>query len=163
MNGALTIGTLDGANVEIRDAVRHENFFLFDLTVEEVEATLSAGYNLRHLYETIPAFRSVIDALYSGQFSRGDHDLFRPLLDSLLGYDPYLLFADYESYVRCQDQVAEAYRNQAAWSRMSILNTARMGAFSSDHSIDEYRHKISNIHQVSVPIAQSAQSPRPRP
>ncbi len=156
MNGALTIGTLDGANVEMRQAVGPENFFLFGLTVEQVEATWAAGYNPRHLYETIPALRNVIDALYSGQFSRGDRGLFIPLLDSLLNGDPYLLFADYESYIRTQDQAAEAYRDKAAWARMSILNTARMGFFSSDRSIDEYRHKIWNIHRVAVPMAQGA-------
>jgi starch phosphorylase len=156
MNGALTIGTLDGANVEMRDAVGHENFFLFGLTVDQVHATWAAGYDPRHLYETIPALRGVIDALYSGQFSRGDRDLFRPLLDSLMDRDPYLLFADYPSYIRCQDKVAEAYRNQGAWSRMSILNATRMGYFSSDRSVDEYAKKIWNVHRVSVPLAQSA-------
>jgi glycogen phosphorylase len=152
MNGALTIGTLDGANVEIRRSVGPENFFLFGLTVEEVRTTLTTGYHPRHFYENLPALRSVMDALYSGQFSRGDRELFVPLLDSLLHGDPYLLFADYESYIRCQDQVAGAYRNEDAWSRMSILNAARMGAFSSDRSIDDYRHKIWNCHRVSPPM-----------
>jgi len=156
MNGALTIGTLDGANVEIREAVGHENFFLFGLTIDQIRATWAAGYNPRHLYESIPSLRSVIDALYSGQFSRGDRELFRPLLDSLLHQDSYLLFADYESYIHCQDRVAEAYQDQAAWVRMSILNAARMGPFSSDRSIDEYCSKIWNIHRVSVPQVQSA-------
>jgi starch phosphorylase len=156
MNGALTIGTLDGANVEIREAVGHENFFLFGLTVDQVHATWAAGYNPRHLYESIPSLRSVIDALYSGQFSRGDRELFRPLLDSLLYQDPYLLFADYESYIRCQDRVAQAYQDQVAWVRMSILNAARMGPFSSDRSIDDYCSKIWNVHRVSVPQVQSA-------
>ncbi len=156
MNGALTIGTLDGANVEIRQAVGVENFFLFGLTVEQVRATWAAGYDPRHIYETIPALRSVIDALYSGQFSHGDPGLFHPLLDSLLYQDSYLLFADYESYVHCQDQAAEAYRDQEAWSRMSILNTARMGPFSSDRAIDEYCRKIWGIHHRSAPMVQSA-------
>jgi starch phosphorylase len=156
MNGALTIGTLDGANVEIREAVGHENFFLFGLTVDQVHATWASGYNPRHLYESIPALRGVIDALYSGQFSRGDRDLFRPLLDSLVYQDSYLLFADYESYIQCQDRVAEAYRDQAAWARMSILNAARMGYFSSDRSVEEYCNKIWNVHRVSVPQAQIA-------
>jgi len=150
MNGALTIGTLDGANVEIRDAVGHENFFLFGLTVDQVRASWAAGYHPRHFYETNPALRSVIDALYSGQFSDGDPELFRPLLDSLLYQDTYLLLADYESYIHCQDQVAEAFRSQEAWSRKSILNAARMGGFSSDRSIDEYCKKIWNKPQVLV-------------
>jgi glycogen phosphorylase len=151
MNGALTIGTLDGANVEMRAAVGQENFFLFGLTVDQVHATWAAGYNPRHLYESIPALRSVINALNSGQFSRGDRNLFRPLLDSLLYQDSYLLFADYESYIHCQDRVAEAYRDQAAWARMSILNAARMGYFSSDRSVEEYSNKIWNIQGVSEP------------
>ena len=156
MNGALTIATLDGANVEIREAVGAENFFLFGLTVEQVRATWAAGYDPRHLYESIPALRSVMDALYSGQFSHGDRELFHPLLDSLLGYDSYLLLADYESYVHCQDQVAEAYRDQEAWSRMSILNAARMGAFSSDRAVDDYCRKIWGIHHLAAPMVQSA-------
>jgi len=155
MNGALTIGTLDGANVEIREAAGAENFFLFGLTVDQVRATWAAGYDPRQLYETIPALRSVIDALYSGQFSHGDRELFQPLLDSLLYRDAYLLLADYESYIHCQDQVAEAYRDQEAWSRMSILNAARMGAFSSDRAIDDYCRKIWDIHRATASIAQS--------
>jgi starch phosphorylase len=154
MNGALTIGTLDGANVEIREAVGAENFFLFGLTVEQVRATWAAGYNPRHFYETIPALRSVIDALYSGQFSNGERELFHPLLDSLLHQDSYLLLADYESYIHCHDQVAEAYRDQDAWSRMSILNAARMGAFSSDRAIADYCRKIWGIHPAAESIAQ---------
>ena len=156
MNGALTIGTLDGANVEMREAVGHENFFLFGLTVEQVRSTWAAGYNPRHYYETVPALRSVIDALYSGQFSRGDRDLFRPLLDSLLNQDSYLLLADYESYIHCQDQVAEAYRDQAAWARMSILNAARMGYFSSDRSIAEYCKEIWGSHPLELPMVKGA-------
>ena len=156
MNGALTIGTLDGANVEIREAVHAENFFLFGLTVEQVRATWAAGYNPRHLYESIPALRNVIDALYSGQFSRGDHELFRPLLDSLVYHDPYLLFADYESYIHCQDQVAEAFRDQEAWARMSILNAARMGPFSSDRSIADYCRMVWNIQRAAAPLVQTA-------
>ena len=91
-----------------------------------------------------------------GQFSRGDRDLFRPLLDSLLYQDSYLLFADYESYIRCQDTVAEAYRDQVAWARMSILNAARMGYFSSDRSIEDYCNKIWNIRGMSAQLVQSA-------
>ena len=105
MNGALTIGTLDGANIEIRDAVGHENFFLFGLTAAEVAATKAAGYHPRGIYESNAALREVIDSISSGQFSRGDRNLFCPLVDGLLNSDPYLLFADYQSYVDCQDRV----------------------------------------------------------
>jgi starch phosphorylase len=155
MNGALTIGTLDGANVEIREAVGPENFFLFGLTVDQVHATWAAGYHPHDLYESIPNLHGVIDALYSGQFSQGDRNLFRSLLDSLLYQDSYLLFADYESYIRCQDTVAEAYRDQVTWARMSILNAARMGYFSSDRSIEEYCNKIWNIEAMSAQLVQS--------
>ncbi len=112
MNGALTIGTLDGANIEIRDAVGHENFFLFGLTAAEVAATKAAGYHPRSIYESNPALREVIDSICSGQFSRGDRNLFRPLVDGLLNSDPYLLFADYQSYVDCQDKVSAAFLDQ---------------------------------------------------
>ena len=145
MNGALTIGTLDGANIEIREEVGAENFFLFGLTADQVRATLAAGYRPWEIYESNPTLREVIDSVSSGQFSRGDRNLFRPLLDSLLQHDTYLLFADYQSYVDCQDEVAKVYGDQEKWSRMSILNAARMGKFSSDRSIRQYCDDIWNI------------------
>jgi starch phosphorylase len=145
MNGALTIGTLDGANIEIRDAVGHENFFLFGLTTPEVAATKAAGYHPRGIYESNPMLREVIDSLASGQFSRGDRNLFRPLVDSLLNSDPYLLFADYQSYVNCQDRVSATFLDQEKWSRMSIYNVARMGRFSSDRAIQEYCRNIWDV------------------
>jgi glycogen phosphorylase len=144
MNGALTIGTLDGANIEIRDAVGHENFFLFGLTTPEVEATKHAGYHPRGIYETNPVLRDVIDGLASGQFSRGDSNLFRPLVDGLLNQDPYLLLADYQSYVDCQDKVGAAFVDQDKWAKMSIYNAARMGRFSSDRAVSEYCRNIWN-------------------
>ena len=145
MNGALTIGTLDGANVEIRDAVGHENFFLFGLTADQVQSRIAEGYRPRSIYESNPFLREVIDGLSSGQFSHGDRSLFRPILDQLLDHDPYLLFADYQSYIDCQDRVSETYRDQEAWSRMAILNAARMGKFSSDRSIREYCQNIWHV------------------
>jgi glycogen phosphorylase len=148
MNGALTIGTLDGANIEIRDAVGHENFFLFGLTAQQVTATKSAGYMPRAIYESNPILREVVDSIASGQFSRGDRNLFKPLLDELLNSDPYLLFADYQSYVDCQDQVSAAFHDQEKWSRMSIYNVARMGRFSSDRAIQEYCRNIWNVNRL---------------
>jgi starch phosphorylase len=145
MNGALTIGTLDGANIEIRDAVGHENFFLFGLTSDQVQHKLANGYYPRAIYESNAYLREVIDGLGSGLFSHGDRNLFRPLLDQWLEHDTYLLFADYQSYVDCQDRVSETYRDQEKWSRMAILNAARVGKFSSDRSIREY---CQNIWQV---------------
>ena len=145
MNGAITIGTLDGANVEIREAVGAENFFLFGLTASQVGATLAAGYHPWDLYQSNAGLREAIDSVASGQFSHGDRELFRPLTDSLLQHDPYLLFADYQAYIDCQDQVAKAYVDQESWSRMSILNASRMGKFSSDRSITQYCEDIWNV------------------
>jgi starch phosphorylase len=150
MNGALTIGTLDGANVEIREAVGAENFFLFGLTVEEIRRRRAEGYRPRELYEADPALRDVIDALADGRFSRGDRSLFRPIVDQLLGDDPWLLLADFRSYVECQAEVERAYLDPGRWTRMSILNTARMGRFSSDRSIADYCRDV--WHVTPVPI-----------
>src|SRR5271156_3379048 len=145
MNGALTIGTLDGANIEIRDAVGHENFFLFGLNAEEVAARKAAGYHPHQIYESNGALREVMDSICSGHFSRGDRNLFRPLVDGLLNSDPYLLFADYQSYVDCQDKVSAAFLDQHNWAKMSIYNAARMGKFSSDRAIREYCTEIWNV------------------
>jgi starch phosphorylase len=152
MNGALTIGTLDGANIEIRQAVGEENFFLFGLTVEEVCAKRAAGYHPWDHYSFNSELREAIDEISSGSFSRGDSNLFKPLVDSLMKYDPYLVFADYEAYIKCQEQVSEAYKDPENWTRMSILNTARMGKFSSDRAIREYCEKIWNAKPVKVEL-----------
>jgi glycogen phosphorylase len=149
MNGSLTIGTLDGANIEIRDAVGHENFFLFGLTTQQVESKLADGYHPRAIYDSNPFLREAIDALSSGQFSHGDKNLFTPLVDQLLNRDPYLLLADYQSYIDCQDQVGEAWRDPEKWSRMAILNACRMGKFSSDRAIREYCHSIWKVDGLS--------------
>ena len=148
MNGALTIGTLDGANVEIRKAVGDENFFLFGLTTEEIENLKECGYDPRNSYESNPHLREVIDQIAAGVFSRGDRNLFMPLLDSLLNHDEYLVLADYQSYIDCQDRVSRAFRDQRQWTTMSILNTARMGTFSSDRSIREYCARIWHAKAV---------------
>ena len=153
MNGAVTIGTLDGANIEIRDEVGPENFFLFGLTTEEVQSLKSRGYRPRDYYESDQILREIIDLLTSGVFSRGDHSLFLPLVNSLLDHDDFMLLADYKSYVECQDRVSEAYRDKAAWTRMSILNVARIGKFSSDRSIREYCEKIWNVKPVPVDMS----------
>ncbi len=145
MNGALTIGTLDGANVEIREEVGPENFFLFGLTTEEVLELKAKGYAPRNFYDSNANLKEAIDQLRSGHFSRGNADLFAPLVDNLLNHDPFMLLADYQSYIDCQDQVSAAYRDQERWIRMSILNVARMGKFSSDRSIREYCEKIWTV------------------
>jgi glycogen phosphorylase len=150
MNGALTIGTLDGANIEIREAVGADNFFLFGLTATEAAAAKAAGYRPRSIYESNPELREAIDLIDAGAFSNGDREVFRPLVESLLLRDDYLLFADYQPYVDCQQRASEAYHDQANWTRMSILNCARVGRFSSDRSIREYCRDIWNVRPLAV-------------
>ncbi len=150
MNGALTIGTLDGANIEIREAVGAENFFLFGMTAAQVSALKARGYAPRSYYETIPMLQDAIDLIASGHFSHGDRDLFKPLLDKLLTQDPFMLLADYEAYVACQETVGAAYRDTDRWTRMSILNAVRMGRFSSDRSIQEYSDRIWQVSPSPV-------------
>ena len=152
MNGALTIGTLDGANVEIREEVGEENFFLFGLTVEQVQRMKAENYSPRVPYQMNENLREVLDSLVSGEFSHGDRSLFAPLYNSLLNKDEYLLLADYQSYIDCQDEVSAAYRDQDAWTRMSILNVARMGKFSSDRSIRDYCSDIWKTWPVKVEL-----------
>jgi starch phosphorylase len=151
MNGALTIGTLDGANVEIRDAVGEENFFLFGLTASEV-VERRAGYDPRAIYHSNAELRETIDLIESGFFSGGDRSLFRPLVESLLNRDEYMLFADYQSYVDCQERVSVAYTDERNWTRMSILNSARVGRFSSDRSIREYCRDIWNVRPIASKV-----------
>jgi starch phosphorylase len=150
MNGALTIGTLDGANVEIREEVGDENFFLFGLTSEQVEESKRNGYNPHFIYENNNELREVIDVINSGFFSAGDRNLFRPITDNLLWRDPYMLLADYPLYTACQDIVANTWKNTDKWNEMAILNVARMGKFSSDRSIQEYCDKIWNVKPFRV-------------
>lgn len=145
MNGALTIGTLDGANVEIRDAVGHENFFLFGLSADEVARRKADGHNPHIIYEANTELREAMDLIASGYFSSGDRELFRPLVESLLSRDDYMLLADYQAYIDCQQKVNKAYQDQQNWTRMSILNSARAGHFSSDRSIREYCRDIWNM------------------
>jgi len=152
MNGAPTIGTLDGANVEIREEVGAENFFLFGHTAEEVMELKARGYDPRGFYESNEELREAIDLIASGDFSSGNGTLFQPLVDSLLHRDEYLLLADYASYVDCQDQVGECFRDRQRWTRMSILNTARSGKFSSDRSIRDYCERIWKVTPVKVEI-----------
>jgi starch phosphorylase len=150
MNGALTIGTLDGANVEIREEVGAENFFLFGLTEAQVQHTLAEGYHPWEIYQNNEHLREAIDLIDSGLFSHGDKTLFRPLTENLLHQDPFLLLADYQSYVDCQSEVEHAFRDRSHWHHMSILNVARMGKFSSDRAIREYCEKIWQVKEVPV-------------
>jgi starch phosphorylase len=150
MNGALTIGTLDGANVEIRDAVGAENFFLFGLTADEVVALKAEDYTPYSYYQRHPMLKDAIDLIGSGHFSHGDASLFKPLLDKLLYQDPFMLLADYQAYIDCQQQVSQAYSETDSWTRMAILNSVRMGGFSSDRSISEYCSEIWKVSPFPV-------------
>jgi starch phosphorylase len=145
MNGALTIGTLDGANVEIREQVGADNFFLFGLTAEQVSSTRQSGYRPWEFYRDNPELKSAIDLINSGLFSDGDGNLFRALTDALIHHDPYMLLADYQSYIDAQAQVEQAWRDRERWARMSILNVARIGRFSSDRSIRDYCDTIWKV------------------
>ncbi|MGF1482031.1 MAG: glycogen/starch/alpha-glucan phosphorylase [Cyanophyceae cyanobacterium] len=157
MNGALTIGTLDGANIEIRSQVGAENFFLFGLTADEVDELKNNGYKPLDYYHANDELREVIDQIRSGFFSRGDANLFKPLVDSLLYQDQYVLFADYQAYIDAQDRVSQVYRDRDQWTKMSILNTARMGKFSSDRAIQEYCQQIWHVKPVSIELKEYAQ------
>ena len=142
MNGALTIGTLDGANAEIRESVGDDNFFLFGLTTAQVQRMQSEGYRPWEFYNDNLELKSAIDLIRSGLFSHGDTELFRPLTDNLIHHDPFMVLADYQAYVDRQSEVGHAWRDQEHWNRMSILNVARIDKFSSDRSIREYCEQI---------------------
>jgi starch phosphorylase len=152
MNGALTIGTLDGANIEIREEVGEENFFLFGMTDSQVEQLRHDGYRPADCAAGNGELRDALDLIVSGYFSRGDRDMFRPLVDNLLHADPFFVLADYADYVACQERVNSAWHDMRRWTRMSILNTARSGKFSSDRAIGEYCHEIWKIRPLTVAL-----------
>ncbi len=152
MNGALTIGTLDGANIEIREEVGADNFFLFGLNTEQVLQLKTQGYQPYDYYNSNQELKQVIDQIASGFFSFGDTNLFKPIVDSLLHNDEYMLLADFQSYLDCQDRVDQAYRDQSKWAKMSILNAARMGKFSSDRSIQQYCDEIWHAEPVEIEL-----------
>ena len=151
LNGALTIGTLDGANVEIMEEVGLDNIFIFGLKVEDIEKLYSQGYYSREYYNRDEDLRRVIDMIDSGFFSPEDPGLFRPIVHSLLYHgDRFLVCADYRSYIEAQDRVSQLFRDRAVWTKKSILNTANMGKFSSDRAVMEYAEKIWKVKQVDV-------------
>ena len=152
LNGALTIGTLDGANVEIRQEAGAENFFLFGLTVEQAERVRSEGYQPAREIERNPELRAALELIAAGAFSHGDRDLFQPLIDNLRNSDPFLVLADYADYVACQERVNAAWQDVEHWTRMSILNTARGGKFSSDRAVREYSENIWSATPVRVAL-----------
>jgi len=147
LNGALTIGTLDGANIEIREEVGAENIFIFGMTAEEAEFERK---NISRTPEQIcqhnAGIRNVIESIGNGSFSNGDRELFRPVVDSLMSmHDPYLLILDLEAYIACQNQVNDAFLDSTTWTRKAILNVARMGKFSTDRTIRQYSEEIWGI------------------
>ena len=150
LNGALTIGTMDGANIEIREEVGKENIFIFGLLADEVVKLKSSGYNPRTYYESNPALKKVIDMIATDYFSKNETGVFKSIIDSLLGTDYYCLFADYQAYVDAQDEVSKLYLNQEEWTKKAILNVARVGKFSSDRSIKEYAEKIWKVEPVKI-------------
>ena len=146
LNGALTIGTLDGANVEIRDEVGPENFFIFGLTADEVAQAHAAGYNPWVHYDNNAELKQTLDMLRDGYFSPEDRDRYKPVFETLTYHgDRYLLLADFASYIACQEQIGQLYRDPAAWTRKAILNVAGMGQFSSDRTIAQYAKEIWNV------------------
>ena len=150
LNGALTIGTYDGANIEILERVGAENFFLFGLRVEEVGALRAAGYRARDYYEADDELRRAIDQIAAGEFADGDPSLFAPIVSSLLDRDEFMVLADYRAYVDCQKQVDRAFRDEEAWTRSSILNAARCGFFSSDRAMRQYAEEIWKVKPLPV-------------
>ncbi|MFN4864827.1 MAG: glycogen/starch/alpha-glucan phosphorylase [Cyanobium sp.] len=152
MNGALTVGTLDGANVEIREQVGAENFFLFGKTAEEISALQRQGYRPWELIGAMPELADVLRLIEQGHFSNGDSELFRPLLQNLTGRDPFFVLADFDDYLRAQGEVDQAWGDRQRWNRMSLLNAARTGFFSSDRSIREYAERIWKAEPYPVTI-----------
>jgi glycogen phosphorylase len=148
LNGAVTIGTLDGANIEIAEAVGPENIYIFGLTIEDVAALRAAGYHPRQYYERDERLRRAIDAIQADTFSRGEPDIFQPIVDSLLGRDEFMLLADFDAYLAAQARVALDFLDRPAWTRKAIVNTASVGRFSSDRAVREYARKIWHVRPV---------------
>jgi len=150
LNGALTIGTMDGANIEIREEVGEENIFIFGLLADEVVKLKSSGYNPRTYYESNPMLKRVIDMIAMNYFNKSEPGIFKSIVDSLLGTDYYCLLADYQPYIDAQDEVSKLYLDVEEWTRKTILNVARVGKFSSDRSIKEYAEKIWKVEPVKI-------------
>ncbi len=150
LNGALTIGTLDGANIEILEEVGKDNIFIFGKNSDEVEAMRRYGYNPMDYYNSISSLKKAIDMISSGFFSKDEPHLFKPITDSLLYGDHYMLFADYEDYIHTQRQVEIVFSNKKLWSKKSVLNVAGSGKFSSDRTIEEYNKDIWRLKPIKI-------------
>ena len=153
LNGALTLGTLDGANVEIRDAVGHDNFFLFGLTADEVRARRAAGYDPQAAIAGSPALEEALALVASGFFSLGERDRYRPVVDSLRWGDPYMCCADFDAYLACEARAAAAYEDQRTWCRRALANIAGASRFSSDATIRAYASEIWGLRPVKTNFA----------
>jgi starch phosphorylase len=164
LNGALTIGTLDGANIEIRQEVGADNIFIFGLTAGDARTLRGDGYDPSSVYNGLDDVKRALDMIADGYFSAGDRDLFRPIVDALTsGGDRFMVLADFASYVACQDAVDLVYRDEDEWSRRAILNVAGMGRFSSDRAIQEYATRVWHVTPVDPVAANAAAPPRPKP
>jgi glycogen phosphorylase len=163
LNGAVTVGTLDGANIEIRDRVGAGNFFLFGLTAGQAAALLQAGYSPRTYYDNDAELNAAVEAIASGAFSGGDRQAFESTIASLLNRDEYMVLADYRSYIDCHDRTGPAWADQERWTRMSILNTARSGFFSSDRTVRDYCRDIWHAEPVSIAPGTAADPQIPPP
>ena len=152
LNGALTIGTMDGANVEIREEVGSDNIFIFGLLSDEVMKIKNNGYDPREYYEKDAELRRVIDMLASDYFNRKEPGIFKSIVESLLNVDYYCLLPDYHSYIETQDKVSKLYIDLDKWTQKSILNVARIGKFSSDRSVQEYAKNIWKVKPIKVKI-----------
>jgi starch phosphorylase len=156
MNGALTIGTLDGANVEIREQVGDDNFFLFGRTTEGIAELKAQGYRPWELIDSTPELPEVLHLIESGHFSNGDSELFRPLVQNLVESDPYFVLSDFHDYLGAQDIVSRTWAKRSNWNRKSLLNTAHSGFFSSDRSISEYAETIWKVKPLSIEMTHGA-------
>jgi starch phosphorylase len=163
LNGAVTIGTLDGANIEMREAVGSENFFAFGLSIEQVRDRQARGYQPQEVYDGHAELREAIDRIASGFFSQGDRQIFQPIVRGLLDHDPFMVLADYPSYVASHEEATLAFRDEDRWTRMSILNVARMGYFSSDRAIQEYCRDIWHVEPTRVDVDRPVEPQRSGP
>ncbi|XP_030604292.1 glycogen phosphorylase, brain form [Archocentrus centrarchus] len=152
LNGALTIGTMDGATVEMAEEAGEENLFIFGMRVTDVEEMDRKGYNAREYYDRLKELKLAVDQIQAGFFSPGQPDLFRDLIDMLMNHDRFKVFADYEAYVKCQERVGELYKNPREWTKMVIRNIAASGKFSSDRTISQYAREIWGVEPSSVKI-----------
>ncbi|XP_017331870.2 glycogen phosphorylase, brain form [Ictalurus punctatus] len=152
LNGALTIGTMDGANVEMAEEAGEENLFIFGMRVEDVEALDRKGYNAREYYDRLPELRQVIDQIYTGHFSPNEPEMFKDVVNMLMDHDRFKVFADYEAYISCQEKVNNLYRNPKEWTKKVIRNIACSGKFSSDRTISEYAREIWGVEPTDLKI-----------